>query len=373
MTRTPALVISAAALLLVVGAFWQQRELGRLRTEHESLRAEAQAQGIGPSAEKETRQRVERQRRDPLAEARALADDLLRRAISGESNQSDWAAQAALAERVRALNPAQLRVVIDAILGAESVPVELRQALAIHFLGRLVEDFPKEVLARLEKDLRDNTPDHLCDGVISAAASRFAERDPDAAWEWFQNLQLDPAGQWLQPMQQTLLTGIGRSDPALALRRAEEAGIKGTSYLRQGERTTGQQLATLAALRAWSRGDPERQTELQAHIEAETLKPTYRDPNRFGVVTGWIEQAALPMDEIGFLADPATLDLCYHIDPRETGKWIEWLDQKFPQDQIERRLRQFFEDHRTKAAAQAWLDGLPPDKAAAFKLRLADE
>ena len=88
-------------------------------------------------------------------------------------------------------------------------------------------------------------------------------------------------------------------------------------------------------------------------------------------MTGWIEQAALPIEEIGFLADASALDLCYHIDPQETGKWIEWLGRTFPEEQIRNRLQQLFKDHRTKAPAQAWLNGLPPEKAAAFKQRLA--
>jgi hypothetical protein len=136
-------------------------------------------------------------------------------------------------------------------------------------------------------------------------------------------------------------------------------------------RTIDQQLATLAAMRTWSHRNAKRQVMLREHIQAETLKPTHDHPNRFDDVTAWIQQAGLPLSEIGFLADAGTHDLCYYIDPRETGKWIEWLCWKFPGNRIERRLQQLFQDHRTKAAAQAWLDGLPPEKAADFKQRLA--
>lgn len=373
MTRTPAIAISGAAVLLVAGVFWQQRELGRLRIERDFLLEKARSQGLKTGAESEAPRKVKRQRRDPLAEARALADDLIRRASNGGVYQSDWAAQAALAERVQALNPAQLRAVIDAIVAAEEMPEETRKELAFHFLGRLAEDYPEEVLTRLEKNLREDRPDHRFGEVFSAASSRFAQRDPAAAWKWLQDLQLDPENPWHQSVRHSLLAGIGRTDPALALRRAEEAGIDGISFLRGGERTLDQQLAALAALRAWSRDDPEKQTKFREHIEAATLKPTHDNPNRFDDVTGWIEQAALPVDEIGFLADAGTLDLCYYIDPRETGKWIEWLCLKFPEDRIEHRLQRLFEDHRTKAEARAWLDRLPPDEAAAFKQRLAGE
>ena len=371
MTRTTVITISCTAILLVGGAIWQQRELGRLRTEHESLLEEARSRGIEPGAEPAAPGKVDPQRGDPLEEARALAGDLIRRAVDGGIYQSDWAAQADLARRVRSLNPAQVRVLIDAMIAADSVPAELRQDLVFHFLGQLAEDFPEEVLTRLEKDLREDNPDYRFGEVLSTAAARFAERDPEAAWKWFQDLKLDPASRWLQPMQHSLLAGISRSNPALALSRAEEAGVEGTYFLRDGVRTIDQQLATLTALRAWSHGNAKKQAMLREHIQEETLKPTHDHPNRFEEVTAWILQAGLPLSEIGFLADASTHDLCYYIDPRETGKWIEWLCWKFPGDRIERRLQRFFEDHRTKAAAQSWLDGLPPDKAAAFKQRLA--
>ncbi len=369
MTRSSAIAISCASILLVASTLWQQRDLARLRTEHESLLAQAHAHGTGLGTDPTTSRKVDRDRPDPLAEARALADDLIRRAVAGGMHQTDWAAQAALAERLQVLNPAQLRVMMDAVLDAESIPEAIRQDLAYHFLGRLAADFPEEVLSRLEKDLRDDIPDHRFGEAFSAATIRFAERDPDAAWEWFQGLQLAPENRWFQPMQHSLLAGISRNDPARALRRAAEAGVEGTYFLRGGVKTLDQQLAALAALRAWSHDDAGRQAELRKHIEAETLKPHFQDPNRFDSVTTWIEQAALPEDEIGFLADGA-FDLCYHIDPRETGKWIEWLCRKFPEDRIEHRLQRFFEDHRTKAEAQAWRDALEPDEAKAFEERL---
>lgn len=373
MTRSSYITISLAAILLVGGAIWQQRELGRLRTEHETLLEKARARGIEPGAEAAVPGKVERQRRDPLEEARSLADDLIRRAAGGGIYQSDWAAQVDLADRLHALNPAQLRVVIDAVLAAEPIPEQVRSDLAFHLLGRLAEDFPEEVLARLDKDLREDSPDYRFGEVLSISAIRFAEQDPEKAWKAFQDLQLDPGNRWFDSMRQSLLAGISRTDPALALQRAEDVGIDGTYFLRAGERTIDQQLAALAALRAWTRGDPKKRAMLREHIEEETLKPTHDHPNRFADVTAWVEQAALPLNEIGFLADAGTHDLCSYIDPRETGKWIEWLCWKFPGNRIERRLQRLFEDHRTKAQAQAWLDGLPPDKAAAFKQRLAAE
>lgn len=367
MNRFSVIVISAAAVLLLTGALWQQRALGQLRAEHEELSNQARARGIPPAGETAPTRKAAR--RDPLAEAWALAEDLIRRALDGGVHQSDWAAQAALSERVRVLNPAQLRVMIDAIAAAEELPGELRSELTFHFLGRLAEDFPEEVIARLEKDLHRET-NYRFGEVFSAALIRFAERDPEAAWARFHELPLDAGNRWFQPMQYALLTGIGRADPTLALRRAEEAGIEGTDFLRQGERTIDQQLATLTALRAWSTDDPARQAQLLEHIQAETLKPTHHDPNRFDVVTGWIKEAQLPLDEIGFLADAGKLDLCHYIDPRETGKWIEWLCRTFPEEQIGHRLQRLFEDYRTKDEAQAWLKGLPADEAAEIERRL---
>ena len=103
------------------------------------------------------------------------------------------------------------------------------------------------------------------------------------------------------------------------------------------------------------------------------MKRSYEEPVAFADVTDWIEQAGLATDEIGFLADRSSLDLCYYIEPRDTGKWIEWLDRTFPQEETTQQIKHLVEDSRTSDAAKAWLASLPPEQASALEKRLADE
>ena len=201
----------------------------------------------------------------------------------------------------------------------------------------------------------------------------WLQQDPDAAWDWYQ----DTRGGWDGAREDfilyMILRGTSLSDPSAALHRAVESGMEEFSFLSPERSDNGQKIATLSALRAWSEGESSRQGVFEKYVRNATLNSSYRASNRFDDVTDWIETAELTTDEIGFLVDPGSLDLSFYIEPHETGKWIEWLTGKFPEGRADVRIRQLFEDHRTKSAAQAWLDSLPPDRAKVIEQCLSAE
>lgn len=271
------------------------------------------------------------------------------------------------------MNAAQILEMIHCFEAATSMATSLRFEMIGDCLSVLGKDFPDKALAVAE-ELESRYPAEIEPiriwRVIGAIAASLAEQDPNLAWEWFQKSQEGWDEQRREGMLYSVLTGITRSDPATALRRADELQLKKFSFLRADASTDNQKLATLTALRAWSAGNPAHQAVLKDYILKSTLRSTYKAPNRFAQVTAWIETAAFSADDVAFFRDPSLLDLCYHIEPQETGKWIEWLERKYPDGGADKRIAQFLKDGRTKAHAQAWLDALPPEQAKVIKQRL---
>lgn len=368
--------IALIGLPLVAGGIWQKRETGRLRSEHATLLAEAGKQGIDPSANPLPSGKTGRPRPDPLAEARELADALIERAGTGDRYRSDWAAQVPLVDRLQSLNPAQLREMIAIFLEAGDMQPEARFPVLFHLIRRLGDDFPQEALA-LATGLEQRNPECLeQDGILAlfgGLAARHAELDPEAAWSWFLEAKLG-WGDWRKNnVLPEVLGGICRVDPALALQKADESGVEELYFVRKSCQTIPQKIAAIQALRTWSRDNPGKRSRMLDHIQSQTLKSPYDELNRFDDVISWIDQADLTNGEIGFFANSTGFDLCYHIDPRETGKWIDWLGKRFPDDEIAGQMKRLFKDKRTGDAARVWRDALPREEAAAFAERYGIE
>jgi hypothetical protein len=86
-------------------------------------------------------------------------------------------------------------------------------------------------------------------------------------------------------------------------------------------------------------------------------------------VIPWIGEARLTDDEIGFIIDPQLCDLGPRIDQQETGKWIDWLNRRFAQEEVTGQIDRLFKNPRTGPAARSWLDSLQPAEAAEFTKR----
>jgi hypothetical protein len=371
-TRFSAFRCALIGLPLLAGIVWQERELDRLRADHAALLAKAAARGIDPAGNALPSRKSDRSRPDPLAEARDLAGTLILRAGSEDRDHSDWVAQISLVERLQALKPSQLEEMIRIVLDAGDMPPAARFHLLFHLLRRLGTDRPEEALALAAK-METRRPDHhvqyRIDLVISSLAARLAKKDPEAAWTWFVQERQGWEEHRIKSTLPTLLGGISQVDPALALRRAGETGLEDISFLSTYGSTPEQKLATLSALRTWSRDDAGKREKMRVHIQRQTLPTKHDENNRFDEVIAWIDRARLTNDELGFFTHSASFDIGSRIDPRETGKWIDWLSHRFPDEEIAGQVKRLFKDKRTGEAARAWRDALPPSEAADFNGR----
>lgn len=369
--------IALVVLLMIAGGVWQQQDLQRLRKEQALLFDQALNRGINPG-EPDALATKPYPRKDITKEdARALAEDLKRRADGLGTYQTDWAEQMKFIDRLEALSPAQLREMIAIFLKPGEITGLNRLWVTLDLLQRLAEDFPEEAMAHiteLESRAPGTSATHNVIDSLAKIATRFGEKSPDAAWRWYLDTRKGgPEG--FDSIREAVLGGIAKRDPALALRYAEGTGSAegGFYFLGHYCTTLDQRVGAIKALRTWSGEDAERKVKLDPFIKEQILKQGYEETVRFETVTSLIEQAGLTMEEIGFLGDRSKVDLAYYIDPRDTGRLIEWLDRNFPEKQSTQQIKHLMEDHRTDQGAKAWLDALPPEQAAAFKARLADE
>ncbi|RYD67511.1 MAG: hypothetical protein EOP83_02680 [Verrucomicrobiaceae bacterium] len=307
-----------------------------------------------------------------------MADALIRRAEKESISRTDWAEQIELADQLEGLNPAQLREMVEILLKQDGMPGEIRVRLTIDLLQRLAKDVPQEALA-LMMELEPRLPEdfyrlHFTE-ELAGIASRFGEQSPDVAWEWYLGIRAGRPEDFNQ-IRQGVLGGIAKRDPARALRLADESSGEGAAIyiLRHYCTTLDQRVAALKALRTWSGDDAGRKEKLDDFIQKQTMKSHVEGEKvRFKDVMSWIQQAGLTMEELSFLGDRSKVDLSYSIDPRDTGKLIEWLDLTFPEKQSTQQIKRLVQDWRTRDAVKAWLATLPPERATALEKRLAEE
>jgi hypothetical protein len=269
---------------------------------------------------------------------------------------------------VTSLDGRQLVILIDEVFAAEDLEDGLRQMLIRFALERLGRDHPEKVMAMLSGKpgmialIRRNRSGG--EPILFDSAEKWAERDPHAAMDWFLthremfNEELTDAARW------GVIGGLKINDPALAIRFAIEIGEDPKKFIPNFFSNNGKppenRDACLAALRDWSatvKDEQEREKTLSDAIRTVALGSSFGAPD-FESATRWIDGAGLSPKELGFIADRK---LAYHINMKDTGRWIEWLADKLPADEIRESTRHLFEEWTRKdvRAAGTWLANAP--------------
>jgi hypothetical protein len=190
--------------------------------------------------------------------------------------------------------------------------------------------------------------------------------DPDKAWAWFQEHKNSMTERQVTPVLWSLLKGVARTHPADAIDLALEAGLEPKNLpriLAWPDQSVEEKVAAYIATRDWGRRASENQATLRETIRELALSKSYGGEIRFDTVTEWIRRAGVTADELVFFADPSATDLGFYIDPLETGRWMNWLHETFPEDQLKMRFQRLLEDSRTQVAAKQWLSDQPDEVA----------
>ena len=355
-TLVPTLLLAAAALWM---GLQRQSRIETLRLEQARLSRAIDARFPQAHAHP-TRSR---RRADPVAEGRRALGELIELATHKDREPPDPVILADLSRRIGAMNATATRDAIGRIQSDESLDADVRRDLFSYFMLQLAESHPGEVIRKtgeMKEQSHTWLGPHTLYDLKREAARRWAEVDPNSAWDRL--LGRDPSTaedqRETEDLRDQILLATARNNPETSMRLATEAGADGSYYLVRASQTSEQKLRSYNALRKHFGKDSE---ELRNAIKELTLFRGHDRATPFAEATGWLAEAGLTADDLDFVRDPSRFDLCYYVDPVETGKWIDWLLRTFPGDSPGIRINRFFGDNRTKDAAREWLAAQPEE------------
>ncbi len=344
--------IAISLLILAVGAAvgWQDHQrLAAVKAEHAKLVAEAGKFGIvlDPANTEGGILITKRERENKEADAKKIAVEFIAfakemEAIEKSGNPPDEAMQQktmAILERMMSLDAAQLKILIAEVRASTDLKNEMRQGLLAFAIMSLAEDHPQAALTVFTE-----TSDLFKDGmmgthVISSSLAKWAKDDPLAALEWvrkngekFPDLVNDQA-------KRGMISGAAANDPKLAFQLISELGLKdhsdAISSIISVAKTPEDRTATLGALRDYLVTLKDEQS--RGNAASNALRELARGVAGEGFEAGtkWIAAANLTKEELKNI----TSGLSNHAKPAETGQWIEWLGETFPNGESNHKIR----------------------------------
>jgi hypothetical protein len=335
-------------LILVIGSMlsWQERQRhATARTSHDQLVAEAVQFGI-PLDPAQTRDAAritkrergrERQQGDKMADAKAAAVEQIAiieelDAIDKKGGQPDEATQkriTASMDRIKALDPAQLKIFIAEIRAAKGLEGKNRDNLINFSILMIAGDHPQTALALLTDSPESLKGNGLGKAVMTSSLAKWATNDPASAIEWvranvakFPDVVDDRA-------KGGIISGAAINDPRLAFKLIAELGIKdGNDAIRDiaaAAKTPEERTATLTALRAHLATLPEGTVRDKASATAFQSLGENAAKEGFEAGSKWLENAALTPEQLAKVCDFSP-----NMKREESGKWVEWLGSKLP-------------------------------------------
>ena len=369
--------ISIALSLLILGLGsvlgWQDHQRhAKVRASRDKLVAEAAQAGITlDSIRKEDGLRVtkrERQHEDKEAEAKNTAAEFIRfanemEALEKKGGPPDKATQQKALEfmdRMMALNPTQLKLLIAEVRASRELTEESRENLISFSIMMLSRDHPAAALT-----LVTESPDFLGENgratqVMASSLDKWAKDDPAAALAWvransakFPDLVNDDA-------KRGLISGAAANDPKLAFKLISELGLKnGDDAIRNivdAPKNPEERTATLTALREYLATLPEGEKRDEASKSA--LRVLAQNAVRDGFEAGskWIESAGLNSEQM-----EEASSVLHGIKREESGRWVEWMGAKLTGEKSKNSIRHLIQDwtENDYQAAGKWLAATP--------------
>ena len=370
--------ISIALSLLILGLGsvlgWQDHQRhAKVRASRDKLVAEAAKFGITLAAtQKEGGVHVtkrEREHGDKEVDAGNTATEFIRfakemEAIEKKGSPPDKATQKKsreFMERMMALNPAQLKILIAEVRASKDLNDESRNGLINFSIMTLASDHPQAALALLTESSDYLKIDHMSQSIIFSSLANWAKDDPAAALAWvransakFPDLVDDSA-------KRGIIAGAAINDPKLAFKLIGEIGIKdGDEAFRNianAAKTPEERTTTLAALREHLATLPEG--EIRDKASKSAFRFLIQDAAEEGFEAGskWIESAGLNSEQL-----EETSSLLHSIKREESGRWVEWLGAKLTGEKSKNSIRRLIDDwtENDYQAAGKWLATTPP-------------
>jgi hypothetical protein len=367
-------------LILTAGGLlgWKQHgQLVTVRETHRQVVEEARALGLAPDALLEAGKPplpTKSGREDPeakIAAAKSFAKELIDFAKkmkefekSGEQPGEEFQKQIMeTIARFMELSPAQIKAVIAEMKESPDLDDEMRRNMVGFSIMMLANDQPEAAVAIYTESSDIKGLGEMGSHVVTTALGKWAEKDPLAAMEWVRKNSEKHADLITEDTKSAILAGAAKQDPKLALGMVEDLGIKEERQIADGlarsARTPEERTALLQTLRG------EKKDELSnAALKSMGGQLTSEG---FESSQAWLSSAKLSEQETQSIAEG--------ISPwqagADTGKWIEWMDGKLPEDKLKKKTSDLVEQwtRNDYKAAGEWIGTLAdgPAKNAAIK------
>ncbi|RYD42936.1 MAG: hypothetical protein EOP85_10690 [Verrucomicrobiaceae bacterium] len=376
--------ISVVTCVIIAGTAvfmgWQARQrLAEARELNARTVSEARELGISttPAVDRETVvTKRERESRD--AGARREVEEILamlEAADAGGKEGKDMSAEfQKIMERLMALDPAGLELVIRDVVADASLDAESREGILGLLLTKLANDGP-ETLLSLVPDVPeitgDKTEDARIRGMIAAGAlENWGKKDPMAAATWIREKGETFPGVIDDGVKQGIVAGAASRDPGAAFKLLGEMEFKevGAAIVSITRAAAGaeKRTAALAGLRthlATVAGE-EKDEMMSAGIIQLALGAFSEG---YAPASKWFDTAGLTPSEMTTAASV----LEFEQTKDATGQWLEWMGKGLPADKVEEPVGRIMTKW-TEADYQAagkWLASAPegPARSASVK------
>lgn len=358
----PSIAITALILAAFAAAGWWQRgAVYQLREEHQRLVSQAAALGLetgddAPSS-KSRHRGSDRPRIDREAEAKTYAADLIRfvKEMGDDPGEPDTATQEAMIaiiERMYRLDPGQIRTLLDGLRQASDLPDDALQEIIAFAIESLAESHPESAILLLPEA---GDPESRND-MIKTILGNWAGKDPLAALDWLRTNNAGGIGFAPEEIKIALVTGCARNNPKLAFQWITDLQISSTSSavpkIVESARTPEAQHAMFSALRELSSTPSANLSSMAFGILTHAMAEQGYDTTH-----AWLSTVNLTPEE----AINLTYGLRAETTQTDSGKWIEWMGDHVPSDQLKDRAQRLMNDwtRLDYRAAGDWLATTP--------------
>lgn len=238
-----------------------------------------------------------------------------------------------LTEQLTRFTAGDLRLLIAEVRSHAGLDDDTRAGIAGFAAMNMANNHPADALAVFTQGADIMAHSNQSDFIIQTALTNLSKTDPHAAVDWIRMMSKEQPGAVKNAAKGPVLTAVAKLDPKEAFSLLSDLGMKGGdggSLIARSATSAESQTAVLAALRNYATGisDPKAQWAVTKStvggLQAQTAKDGYESGLK------WLEAAQLTPQETKAYA----LGFDNYPPKTDTGKWILWLEDKLPAQQL---------------------------------------
>jgi hypothetical protein len=331
--------IALSLLILVIGSVlgWQDHQRhATVRASRDQVVAEAAKMSIDPgpvhSADGSRVTKRGRQREDKEADAKTTAAEFIRfihemEALEKKGGPPDEATRARaeqFKDRMKALDPAQVKILIAEARANKDLTDESRENLIAFSIMTLADSHPQAALALLTESPDSLKANEMVKQAMSTALAKLAQDDPAAALAWVRANSAKFPDLVNDDTKRGMISGTAVNDPMLAFKLIAELGLKdgyeAIYKITNAPKNPEERTATLTALRAYLTTLPEG--EMRDKASKNALRFLGQNAVREGFEAGskWLASTG---PDLEYLVESSGLFSRNYRE--ESGQWIEWV------------------------------------------------